>query len=182
MSKSSNISAIERTTNLAWADWVEYLDSHEASNLPHRDIAGLAEDRMGRQVQNSGWWAQGVAVAYEQHIGRRLPGQASDGSFQFAVSRTIDANLDAALEHWVQVMQSQTDFNGRHATSAARISGSDKWRYWRIDLDDGTTISVDIGRKADKSSLAVNHRKIHDPDQVPTWKDYWRSLLGALPN
>ena len=181
MSKGSNLPAIERATGINWDSWVEYLGGQGATDLPHFSIAQIAEQRMGQTVENSGWWAQGVAVAYEQHIGRRLPGQSADGSFQFAVTRTVGADLDDALEQWRQVAGTLAEFNGRKLDGEPRISRSDKWRYWRISLDDGTRVSVDIGRKTAKSSVAINHTKIQDPDQVPGWKDFWRSLLRQLP-
>lgn len=181
MSKGSNLPAIERATGISWDSWVEHLDGQHAANLPHRSIAQLAEQHLGQAVGNSSWWAQGVAVAYEQHIGRRLPGQAADGSFQFSVTRTVSADLDGTLEQWQKVMGTPAEINGWKLDGGPRISRSDKWRYWRIGLEDGTRVSVDIGRKGEKSSIAVNHTKIQDPDQVPLWKDYWRSLLDQLP-
>lgn len=181
MSKGSKIPAIERATGFSWDSWVEFFSTHDATTLPHPDIARLAKKRLAAALENPDWWAQSVAVIYEQHIGRRLPGQAADGSFQFSISRTVPANLDIALQQWRQVVQTQSNFNGRTATGEPRISESEKWRYWRVGLEDGTAVSVDIGRKGEKSSLTVNHRKIQDPEQVPVWQDYWRSLLAILP-
>ena len=180
MSKASNVSAIERATGLQWDVWVQYLESCDAANQPHRVIAQLAEKKLDSSVPNPGWWAQAVAVAYEQHIGRRLPGQAADGSFQFSLSRTFDADLDTTLERWTQTVGSMPNFHGKAATGQPHISSSEKWRYWRVALQDGTMISVDIGRKGEKTSLVINHRKHPDPDQIPSWRDFWRSLLDSM--
>ncbi|MEU3331624.1 hypothetical protein ACF046_04650 [Glutamicibacter creatinolyticus] len=181
-SKSSNIPAIERATGIGWGQWVEHLGAAQAQTLAHARIAELAEQRMPHRVENSGWWAQSVAVAYEQHIERRLPGQAHDGSFQFSVSRTIDADMDQALQRWQELVQERGDFNGVPIQEPGRASSTPKWRYWRIGLQDGARIAVNISAKGAKSAVVVNHSGIMDPDLVENWKSYWRSLLAQLPS
>ena len=70
----------------AWALW---------RGLPGwalRGLAGLAaaaHTLFRGKVDNAGWWAQTAAVAYEQQIGRRVPGQLGDGTFQVSVSKTV---------------------------------------------------------------------------------------------
>lgn len=180
-SRASNIPAIEKATGIEWSQWVQHLAACGAQQLSHERIAQEAARHMPEQLPNPGWWAQSVAVAYEQHIGRRLPGQAGDGTFQFSVSRTVNADLDTALAGWEQLTAGREEFNEVALDGPARTSGSEKWRYWRASLADGSKVSVDIGRKGPKSTVAVSHSKLRDPGQVDRWKGYWRTLLRELP-
>ena len=89
MVKPTNISAITKATNRPWDDWVAALDAAGAREMNHGDIAKQALKLMPEPVEQKGWWAQGVAIAYEQHTGLRIPGQSSTGSFQTSTSKTF---------------------------------------------------------------------------------------------
>jgi hypothetical protein len=39
-------------------------------------------------IEQLGWWTQAVTMAYEQYIGRPVPGQRPDGTFQKSVSKS----------------------------------------------------------------------------------------------
>src|SRR2546427_12399558 len=43
-----------------------------------------------------------ITVSYEQHIGRREPGQSCEGDFPAAASRVLIGTLDEALERWLR--------------------------------------------------------------------------------
>lgn len=178
--KSKNTGAIANATGTSWEQWSATLESKNASALTHKEIAELAYAHMSETVQNSGWWAQSVAVAYEQQIGRRLPGQAQDGTFQGSVSTTTDADLDAALAKWESTIAHLDKFNSQALSDPARTSSSERWRYWRASFSDGTKTQVDIGLKGDKSSIAINVTKAKTPDQLSDWKSFWRQILGEF--
>lgn len=178
--KSSNLAAIAKATGIEWDQWCSKLRAGGADKLTHKQIAELAFTHIPPAVDNPGWWAQSVAVAYEQQISRRLPGQAQDGTFQGSVSSTIDADLDTALERWVVCVQGRNEFNGHKLSDPARTSGSERWRYWRADFSDGTKAQVDIGLKGEKSSVAINITKAETPEQVSEWKSFWRQILAEF--
>ena len=67
MVKPTNTSAITKATNRPWDDWVAALDAAGAREMNHGDIAKQALKLMPEPVEQKGWWAQGVAIAYEQH-------------------------------------------------------------------------------------------------------------------
>ncbi|MDR4533982.1 hypothetical protein [Glutamicibacter sp. PS] len=178
--RSSNLPAIEQATRRNWESWCELLEHHGAADLPHAQIADHAVEHMPDDLANPGWWAQSVAVAYEQHIGRRLPGQAADGSFQGSVSKTLEADLDYALDLWRAQVATLSTFNGASLLGKPTESGSENWRYWRAAFSDGSRVSVDIGQKGNKTSLSVNQRKIREPENLASWKDFWKQVLGSL--
>jgi len=178
--KSSNTSAIANATGIPWETWSAHLTNAKAGEMTHKEIAELAFTQMPSTLENPGWWAQSVAVAYEQQIGRRLPGQAQDGTFQGSVSTTLAADLDSALARWEQQVNGLELFNGQRLVERARTSGSERWRYWRASFSDGTKAQVDIGLKGDKSSVAINITKAETPDQVSEWKSFWRQILDEF--
>lgn len=98
MVKPTNISAITKATNRPWDDWVAALDAAGAREMNHGDIAKQALKLMPEPVEQKGWWAQGVAIAYEQHAGLRIPGQSSDGDFRTSTTKTYADDKDAALQ------------------------------------------------------------------------------------
>lgn len=96
-----NTAAIESGTARNWREWLAFLDSIGAETLTHKEIAW----RVHETGDASGWWAQSIAVAYEQHIGRRAPGQDGDGKFAVSVTRTVAGDMDRAFERWLALME-----------------------------------------------------------------------------
>ncbi|WP_313814198.1 hypothetical protein [Glutamicibacter sp.] len=175
--KSSNTEAIARATGKAWDNWSTDLREAGAEKLTHKEIAQLAEAQMPSDLHNPEWWAQSVAVAFEQEIGRRLPGQAQDGTFQGSATITLHTDLDGALARWIHVTQDLQFFNGQQLTDGPSISSSERWRYWRASFSDGTKAQVDMGLKGDKTSIAVNITKAESHESVSEWKRFWRQIL-----
>ena len=180
MTKPSNTKALETGSGISWNEWVTYLDSINASELDHTALAvkTLEKIRETGKSKSPEWWAQGVAVAYEQHIGRRKPGQRCDGDYSVTVSKTIDGDMDNVLEKWVQRVDGISKFNGLKISREPSVSQTEKWRYWRCGLEDGSTLSVNIQTKpnGEKSGLAINHDKLSEAEDVEKWRGFWKSF------
>lgn len=88
MTQNSRIEAVERATGRTWDEWLAYMAGIGAERLTHHEIAAALVAELDGTVDNLGWWAQATAVAYEQYMGRRVPGQRPDGTFQTSVSRS----------------------------------------------------------------------------------------------
>ncbi|EXF24529.1 hypothetical protein BG28_05925 [Nesterenkonia sp. AN1] len=181
MVRSHSTAAIERTTRRAWAQWVTALDDAGAAALPHREIAGIVYDHMPEDVENRGWWAQSVAVAYEQHHALRRPGESRAGEFQASVSKTYPGDMDAALQAWIGLVHGRDSFGGVTVQGEPGTSATERWRYWRAGLVDGSRVAVTISQKSlTKSSVGVGHTKLGSPEEVERWKAVWRELLAQL--
>lgn len=165
-------------------DWVAKLTERGAAELPHAEIARLALELLGTNSappENPEWWAQGVTVAYEQHIGRRLPGQRSDGSFQASASKTFAGNKDEALAALTARYDGATEINSIALDGEPATSATEKWRYWRVSLADGTRIQAVIDDKAaGKARIGLQHSNLTNPDDVVAWKAFWKLELGEL--
>ncbi|MDV8001459.1 hypothetical protein [Rhodococcus sp. IEGM 1408] len=181
MTKPSNTAAIASATGRPWDEWAELLDQAGARELGHTAIARLTLEHMPAQVERAEWWAQGTAVAYEQHAGLRVPGQSCDGDFQLSASRTVIGDKDAALQAWVALVGSREEFGGVPVEAPAATSSSEKWRYWRVPLADGTRVAVNFSDKAGgKCSIGLGHTKLDSAEAIDFWRPVWKELLGQL--
>lgn len=177
MTKPINIDAIVKETGKSWEEWLKFFDSISARDLSHAEIA--------REVHRSGmagdWWAQSVTVAYEQHIGRRQPGQRSNGKFEVSVSMTFGGNRTEALKAWVKAVESKTEFNGVKVSRAGESSQKENFDYWHCGLEDGSRISVSMYEKAPgKVSIGLGHTGLGTAEDVEKWRTYWKSLMSEV--
>lgn len=177
MSKPASVEGFAKNTGRDWAGWLEFLASIGAKDLPHKEIAA----RIAATGEASGWWAQSITVAYEQHIGRRAPGQRGDGAFEVAVSKTLAGNMDAALAAWQKLAGRRAEFDGVAVAGAPETSATEKWRYWRCSLEDGTKLNVTVTDKAPgKAGLTVTHEKLASAEDKEHWRAFWKTELSAL--
>jgi len=177
--KSQTISdeALQKATSKSWKEWFALLKKIKAGELSHKEIARKLADEYGVD----GWWAQSITVEFERSIGRREVGQTCEGDYQTAASKTLVGDMDHALRIWQKHIGTRKDFDKVKFAGAPSVSKTDKWRYWRVSLSDGSKVTVVIGQKAgDKTSLAVNHDNLSDKKAVDRWKLYWKNFLQKL--
>jgi hypothetical protein len=152
------------------------LDSLGAEQKSHQEIVALAAD-----YGAPSWWRQMITVANEQHIGRRVPGQRGDGSFSVSASRTLSGSLDDSLARWVEVVGSPDELSGVVIESGPDTTTTQKWRYWRCTLADGSRVAVNISLKTpDKSVVSVQHEQLESEDLGEHWRSYWKAILREL--
>ncbi len=178
MTQQANTRAIAEATGRDWAEWKFWLDEQQAFNLPHKDIAGIIEEEFGHV---SGWWAQTITVAYEQAIGRREPGQREAGDFSVSVSRTLPFAMDPLLGHWQDYMSEYDTHREVAIEVGPSVSLTQKWRYWRCTLADGSKVTVNIQAKGDnRATLGIQHDRIASAEEAEAWRGYWKEQLAEL--
>lgn len=181
MANPSNIKAIEATTGRSWEAWVNYLDSVNAKQLTHREIADKAYGELRDVRINRGWWSQSIAVAYEQQIGRRSPGQRSDGSYEVAVNKTFAGTIDSALDAWLELTKNRAEFSSVPIVRQATLTKTEKWRHWRVVLSDNTRITASIHAvQQNKAILTITHAKLNDAETMEQWRAFWKNFLEAF--
>ena len=182
MTKPMNAAAYARATGCGWDEWVEFLDKSGGRELSHADIVALIQPRLeGLGLKNTGWWAQGLTIAYEQHIGRRIAGQRSDGTFASSVSKTVAAAMDDALAAWIALVDGRSSLLDLDIVGEPSTSATEKWRYWRCALADSSRVDVTANEpRPGKSRLAVEHSQLSSPEAVVDSKAYWKALLSEL--
>ncbi|WBL18646.1 hypothetical protein [Citricoccus sp. NR2] len=196
----TSTSSIVEASHVAWDDWVSALDHHGARDKPHAEIAQLAQHMItgddpdthlsipeDAKIHSSpGWWAQGVTVAYEQHIGRRAPGQRADGTFEASASRTLPVLREALLPEilsWLDTLLESPEFPSAPA-GEPRVSSTEKRDNWRVSLNDGTAVLVSVeprpAKQGDRAAVVVAHSKIADAEALDTWKSLWKRSLAEF--
>jgi hypothetical protein len=168
--------AVKAATGRDWAQWRDTLDRLGAALLDHKQVVELVSSQgVGR------WWQQMVTVGYERMTGKRAAGQRCDGAFTANASRTVAGDKDEALAKWLAVVDGMSEFAGVFAEAEPRQTRSEKWRYWRIALEDGSKVTVMCSDKAGgKAVVAVDHERLADQETAARAKLYWKSLLAAL--
>ena len=175
--KSLTDEAVVKATGKGWDKWFILLGQEKADKLTHKEIAKL----LSEQHKVDGWWAQSIAVEYERHLGRRQVGQVKDGTFHTAVSKTILGNIDQAFELWLNAVREEKELNSIPLAEKPAISKSEKWRYWRVNLQNGSKVAITVGTKtAEKSTLTFSNEKLKSKDDINTWKVFWRDYITKL--
>jgi len=122
-----------------------------------------------------------IAVTYEQHIGRRVPGQRGDRSFSISACRTLSGSLDDSLARWAEAVGRPDEISGVAIERGPETSESEKWRYWRCTLADGSRVAVNISLKApDKPVISVQHEQLKSEDLGEQWRAYWKGVLREM--
>lgn len=164
---------IESGTGTALATWVQRIDDAGGRELDHTAIARLLPQRW----EISEWWAQGVTVAYEQVIGRRVVGQSCAGDFAASASRTLPGDPDALRSRWDAFMSAaRREELGLEQPS---LSATPTWRYWRAAVSDGSRLSVNITAKDEgRSTLGIEHKGLETAEAREVWKTAWKTTLA----
>jgi len=179
--RGTSTGGIAAATGIPWETWTARLEELGARRMGHAEIARHVAGQLAGVVANHEWWAQAVTVAYEQHVGARRPGQTGDGRFNVSAGRTVDGSLDEALACWSAVMAGRSDAAGVAFADEPSTSATEKWRYWRVRLADGTRVSVNVGtRGPGRSGVAVAHAGLAAAEDVEPWRAFWKGRLREL--
>ncbi len=177
MVKPLRTDKFEIETGYDWQNWIKFLDAASASALTHGEIVAKIE----AVPEVSGWWAQTIAVAYEQHIGRRQPGQRSDGTFYATLSRTLGSDAELARARWIAMMNGETKIAGRKLAAEPTTSDTRSGLNWRCKLDDGTRMTINfLETKPGKTQAAVEHDGLASPEAIDRAKAYWAGMVAKL--
>ena len=176
MTTNARIEAVERATGRSWDDWLRWMDSIHADRLSHHEIATALITELEGTVDNLGWWAQATAVAYEQYVGRRVPGQRPDGTFQTSVSRSTALGMEALIRAWTDFAAADGDVLDR-ITGEVRVSGTANRITWRAKGRDGTAYTVISEPKKDgTASLVVQVIGTASLDDNVEAKEAWTAI------
>ncbi|PWW23980.1 hypothetical protein JD79_03157 [Geodermatophilus normandii] len=155
MATNPRIGPVERATGRTWDEWLQFMDGIGAADLDHGQIALRVHEELGDSFEQRGWWAQSVTVAYEQHIGRRIPGQRSDGTFQCSVSRATSLGMTELMERWRAFADGDAAVQEVLAGGDLKVSGTDRRLTWRTRAVDGSSIVVTSEPKGNGTASLV---------------------------
>lgn len=181
MTSPARVEPIERATGRVWDEWLAFMERIGAKDLDHKQIAVRVQEELEGVVDNPAWWAQGITVAYEQHSGRRLPGQLPDGTFQLNVSKATKLGMQELSDAWEAFAAADADVLGRIA-GEPRVSGTDKRITWRAKAQDGSSIVVASEPKkvAGPASLVVAQSGVPSLEENAAAKEWWAALMARF--
>lgn len=168
---------LREVTGKDWPQWFAVLDAWGATSRNHTEIARHVREDHGVD----GWYAQSVAVGYEQERGLREVGQSSTGEWRTSGSKTIAASPAKVIEAFADEAVRRrwlpdADLTLRTHRPAKSVTADFK------DAE-GTTsrISVTLTVKApEKTVVGVGHEKLRDAAEVAAYKVFWRERLAEL--
>ena len=177
---TSRVQPIERATNRPWTEWLTYLERIGADDLTHHAIATQLLTELDGMVDNVGWWAQAIAVAYEQHIGRRVPGQQPDGTFRTSVSRSTPHEMAHLMDQWATFAATDPDVR-RLCCAEPRVSGTANRITWRTKGHHGSEVTViSEPKKNGSAALVVQHGGLPSPDISAETRRAWTAVLDRF--
>ncbi|WP_116449882.1 hypothetical protein [Blastococcus litoris] len=180
MAENARIKPVERATNRTWDEWLAFMDRIGAEHLDHKAIALQVYEEIGPTLDQRGWWTQAVTVAYEQHIGRRIPGQRPDGTFQTSVSRSTSLGMRELVDRWESFAAGDEEVLAI-VGEAPRVSGTERRISWRAKARDGSAVVV-IGepKKNGTASLVVQHMGLATPELNEAARERWAAIVGRF--
>ncbi len=175
MTKPINTESIEKATNKSWDKWVQDLDAAGGQAMSHTELAEWLKNELSDKIESHAWWAQSITVAYEQHIGKRIPGQLADGTFEIAVSKSLSIDRGVAFSKISSLLSGYDKFNGSEPLKQ-RVSETPKRSNWRCDFADGSKFAATV-EGSNNSKIVLSHTAIPSKESADEWKIYWKNLL-----
>ena len=145
----------------------------DATKLNHTEIAAL----LSKKHLAPPWWAQMVAVGYEQARGLRGRYQNCDTSFNASCSRTFDCGMkeifracaeDGARKKWL-------------AGDKLVVSKANPGKNVRGKWDGASTVELRFTAKGPgKTQVVADHMNLQDSGDVEKMKAYWAQSFEKL--
>jgi hypothetical protein len=161
---------IRRRTGRGWEEWFELLDRWGAAERTHRETARwVAAEQVAEPLA---WNVQTVVASYERARRLRAVGEKDDG-FAITASKTIGVPVELLYEAFVA--DSTRDERLRTRTATRPKSA-------RFDWGDGDTrVNVTfLAKGEERSTIAVEHRRLADAREAERMKAYWRDRITVL--
>jgi hypothetical protein len=175
--KPISTTAIEKATGRSFEEWCRGLDEAGARMARHKEIVALVQSL----APVSGWWAQSVAVAYEQARGKRLPGQGEDGRFTAAAARIFSTAPETVFAAWMEIVANRHELAGRRLARPATTSRTAKRLYWRCRFEDGSRLTLAIEpRPGGRSQASFEHARLAAAAELTPAKAEGQALFEAL--
>ncbi|MBI4922517.1 MAG: hypothetical protein HY834_12275 [Devosia nanyangense] len=167
---------LDGPTGRTWDEWLGFFEQGKFATLSHGEIAQRLHD-----AGVPDWWSQMLTVAYEQHIGRRVPGQNAAGDFSTSVSLTVDGGTATVADRIRTSLNKLNSIDGVAFAKTATASDTPKRSYWRAALADGTKVQIAFEPRADsRTSVNATHDKLDSAVSAERWRAFWKQKLSSF--
>jgi Domain of unknown function (DUF4287) len=172
--KQMSDEAVKERTGKIWSEWFEILDNAGAKEWRHQEISAY----LAKTHKVGPWWAQMVAVPYEQARGLREKFQKCSGEFAASGSRTLNVPMTKLYQAWTDEKRRRRWLPG----AKMEITTATRNKSLRAKWDGGESrLSVNFYSKgAGKSQAAVDHMKLPSSQECAKMKMYWFEALNRL--
>lgn len=166
---------IRARTGRGWEEWFDLLDSWNATELSHRQMARKVAGEL--DIDPLAWNAQAITTSYERARSLRQVGERADG-FAATASKTVTVPVEDLYDVFVEPERRAEWLvvDRLHPRSGTRP------RTARYDWgDDGTRVHVSFNPKSGaKSVVTVEHLRLPDAESAEEMKRLWRAGLTRL--
>lgn len=166
---------IRARTGRGWEEWFDLLDSWNATELSHRQMARKVAAEL--DIDPLAWNAQAITTSYERARSLRQVGERADG-FAATASKTVTVPVEDLYDVFVEPERRAEWLvvDRLHPRSGTRP------RTARYDWgDDGTRVHVSFNPKSGaKSVVTVEHLRLPDAESAEEMKRLWRAGLTRL--
>ena len=146
-------------------------------DLDHKQIALKVYEKLDGTIERLGWWTQAVTVAYEQYIGRRIPGQRPDGTFQTSVSRSTTLGMDELMEKWTEFAAEDKTVHSI-VVGTPKVSGTERRITWRTKAQGGSSVIVTSEpKKNGTASLVATQMGLPTLDANVEAREQWTAVV-----
>jgi hypothetical protein len=141
----------------------------------------------------SGWYSQGITVAYERARGARALNQRTSGDYEVSVTKTLDGDTPALVRAFTDAKRRDVWLNAANAELGAALTAALKARSSKgfVIRPDGmgryrykwatTTVQIYLIPKAgNRTSVVVTHFALRDAGAVEESRARWRAALASL--
>lgn len=174
------IGPIEKATNRSWEEWLKFMEGIDAAKLDHHALATAVYYELDGKIDNPGWWAQSVSVAYEQASGRRVPGQRPDGTFQTSVSKSTPVVMEELMAEWVAFANQDAEVVAL-VGQPPKVAGTENRHTWRTKDTDGVVLNVLAEPKPNgTASLVVQVVGTESLEANELAKEKWTAIVARF--
>lgn len=165
--------ALLKRTGKTWEEWFRILDQAGGTGMSHSEMARFLRQEY---LPEDHWYAQTVAVAYEQERGLRVTHQKV-GGFEISVSKTIRSPLELLWE-CVENPSKRTQW----LEASIFIHKATPQKTMRATWTDGQkSLSFSFYKKDPlKCQIVVQHTKLRSAAEAAEKKEYWKTALAKL--
>jgi uncharacterized protein YndB with AHSA1/START domain len=165
--------AVKAKTGKTWEVWFTLLDKAGAKKLDHRAKVAYLHNQYGLGP----WWAQMVAVTYEQMRGLRKPHEKPEG-YEISRSKTFARPLSALYDAWEDPEKRRRWLKDAGFTIRKATPNKSLRFTW---VDGRTQVVADFYSKGGaKSQVVVQHSKLPRASAAAQMKAYWAAQLAEL--
>jgi hypothetical protein len=165
--------AVRVKTGKTWEQWCKILDQAGARMMDHQEIAVLLKTELGL----TRWWAQMVAVGYENERGIRQNDRGDPPGRRYVVTLTkiVAAPRATAWAAWHDPAMLARWLPG----AKFEVSKAVPPKLLELDWPDGTRVTVKLYERRGATRVEMSHAKLAE-SEVERVREDWAAALDRL--